>query len=32
MKRKIKKIEEIFKDRVLKDIKFETKGSHIIYP
>ena len=29
---KVKKIEEIFKNRVLKDIKFETKGSHVIYP
>ena len=25
------KIEEIFSNRVIKNIKFDTKGSHILY-
>ena len=31
-KNKINKIEDIFKSRVIRDIKFDTEGSHLIYP
>lgn len=31
-KNKINKIEDIFKSRVIRDIKFDNEGSHLIYP
>ena len=30
-KNKFNKIEQIFKNKVIKNIKFDNKGSHIIY-
>ena len=30
-KNKFNKIEQIFKNKIIKNIKFDNKGSHIIY-